>query len=111
MKSLGEIINEPNYLPGKTQIDYEKAAAYQEALEILDTLVKKKQLTYTAADAREPIWFHTIQIQFNFDDNYCQEFEGKVISELLSKVDTLLIDSEPIAGHWQLGSTLYGLKD
>ena len=111
MKSIEEILNADDRLPGKTQVNFDKAAAYQEAIAILDKLKAKKVLDYKADDAREPLSYHAIQVKFNFEDDYCQELDAKEISELLSKVDSLLVDSEPVSGEWQLGSRLYGLKD
>lgn len=111
MKSIEEILNSGERLPGKTQIDYKKAAAFKEACDILDGFKAKGVLTYKADDPREPLSYHAIQVKFNFESDYCQEFNAKEIAELLSKVDELLVDNEPVSGDWQLGSRLYGLKD
>ena len=108
---LGDLLNAKDRLPGKTQINFDKAQAFKEACEILDKLKAKGALDYTAEDPREQLSYHTIQIKFNFESDYCQEFDAREIAELLSKVDTLLVDSEPITGEWQLGSQIWGMTD
>ena len=111
MKSLEDIIFADDCLPGKTQINFEKAQSFKEACEILERLKAKGILDYEAEDPREPLSYHTIQVKFNFDNDPLVTMDAKEISELLSKVDKLLIDSEPISGEWQLGSRLWGMKD
>lgn len=111
MKSLEDIIYADDYLPGKTQINFEKAQKFKEACEILEKLKAKGILDYVAEDPREPLGYHTIQVKFNFDKDPMITMDAKEISELLSKVDKLLVDSEPISGEWQLGSRLWGIKD
>ena len=108
---MEDIIFADDHLPGKTQINFEKAQKFKEACEILDKLKAKGILDYKAEDPREPISYHTIQIKFDFDKDPIVEMDAREISELLSKVDSLLIDNEPVSGDWQLGSRLYGLKD
>ncbi len=110
MKSLEDIIFADDHLPGKTQINFEKAQHFKEACEILDKLKAKGILDYEAEDPREPISYHTIQVKFKYDENGDQIIKGAEVSELLSKVDELLI-TESAGDEWQLGSRLYGLKD
>ena len=110
MKSLDDIINADDSLPGKTQINFEKAQQFKEACEILDRLKAKGILTYEADDPRESISYHTIQVKFNFDGEPIVT-EASEISELLSKVDRLLIDDDSITGEWQLGSRIWTMKD
>ena len=112
-RSLRDIIfsDDADRLPGKTQINFDKAQKFKEACEILDSLQAKGVLTYDAQDPREPYSYHTIGIKFNFEDDYCQQFEASEIAELLSKVDNLLVDGDPVSSDWQLGSRLYNMTD
>lgn len=112
-KSLEQIImsDEPDLIKGKSQINFEKAAAFKEACGILDKLKAKGVLDYEAEDPRKPYSYHTIQIKFNFKENEDQIMDAKEVSELLSKVDALLVSEGSPSGEWQLGSRIYGMTD
>ena len=113
MKTLRDIImsDDADRLPGKTQINFEKAQNFKEACEILDKLKAKGILDYEAEDPRKPYSYHTIQVKFNFETEGEQLIDAKEISELLSKVDRLLVSEVSISGEWQLGSRLYNMVD
>lgn len=102
--------DEADKLPGKTQINFEKAASFKEACELLDKFKEKGILDYEAEDPRKPYSYHTINVKFKYDENGDQLIKANELSELLSKVDELLI-TEGRAGDWQLGSRLYGMTD
>lgn len=102
--------DEADRLPGKTKINFEKAASFKEACEILERFKAKGILDYEAEDPREPYSYHTIQVTFNYDENGDRILKTNELSELLSKVDELLI-SEGGSAEWQLGSRLYGMID
>jgi hypothetical protein len=111
VKSLEDIIFADDRLPGEAQINFAKAQNFKEACEILEGLKAKGFLDYEAEDPSKPLSYHTIQVKFNFKREPMITMDAKEISELLSKVDKLLVDSEPITGEWQLGSRLWSAKD
>ena len=113
MKDWRDIImsDDADKLPGKTQINFAKAQSFKEACEILDKLKAKGILDYEAEDPREPYSYHTIQVKFNFEKECDQLLDAREISELLSKVDRLLVSEDSISGEWQLGSRLYNMVD
>ncbi len=110
-RSLKEAImsDEPNILPGETQIDFKKAAEFKEACEILEKLKQQGKLDFKAEDARKPLGMHSIQIKWKWDDADMVEISAKEIAKVFSKMDTMVItNGDPTIA---LFSTLYGLKE
>lgn len=101
--------DEADKLPGKAKIDFEKAASFKEACEILGQFKEKGVLDFEAEDPREQYSYHTIQIKFRFDENGDRLINASELTELLSKVDELLVTEG--RDDWQLGSRLYKMTD
>lgn len=101
--------DEPNMLPGETQINFAKAAEFKEACEILEKLKQQRKLDYVAEDARKPLSLHSIQIKWKYDDADMVEISAREIAKVFSKMDTMVItNGDPTVA---LFSTLYGLKE
>ena len=101
--------DEADKLPGKAKVNFEKAASFKAACEMLEGLKAKGVLDFEAEDPREQYSYHTIQIRFKFDENGDRLIKTSELIELLSKVDELLVTEG--RDDWQLGSRLYGMID
>lgn len=101
--------DEPNMLPGETQINFKKAADFKAACEILEKLKQQGKLDYVAEDARKPLFLHSIQIKWKYDDGDMMEVSAKELSKVFANMDTVVItNGDPTVA---LFSTLYGLKE
>ncbi len=102
--------DEADLIPGKSRILYDKAQKYKEACEMLKSLSDKGLLTFKAEDPLRPYSLHCIWIKWNFEDKL-PEIPTNIMAEILSKMDTLLIDDDPLVSEWQLSSRLYVMVD
>ncbi len=111
MKNWREILesDEAARIKGKTQINFDKAAEYQEACELLEKLKQKGLLEYKAEDPREPYWLTAIQVRWIYDEHDMQSIPAKEMAEILSKFDFITVANED---EWiQLSSRLHGMAD
>lgn len=110
-RSLEDVImsDDANMLPGETQINFDKAADFKAACEILDKLKQQGKLDYVAEDARKPLAMHSIQIKWKYDDSDMDEVSAKELAKVFKNMDTMVITKgDPTIA---LFSTLYGLKE
>lgn len=108
-RSLEEVIMSDDILPGETQINFDKAADFKAACEILEKLKQQGKLEYVAEDARKPLSLHSIQIKWKWDDADMVEVSAKEIAKVFANMDTMVITNmdQTIA----LFSKLYSLKE
>ena len=92
-------------LDGKTQLDYDMAADWKAATDILDKLAAEGKLRYEADNPRKPFILHSITIHWNFDNNGFVEMDAKEIADVVSKTGSLLIDED--GAVWQLTQRLH----
>ena len=110
-RSLGEVImsDDPNMLSGETQINFEKAADFKAACKILEKLKQQGKLDYLAEDPKKPLYLHSIQIRWKWDDADMVEVSAREIAKVFASMDTMVITNgdQTIA----LFSRLYNLKE
>lgn len=110
-KTLEEAImsDEPNMLPGATQINFKKAAQFKEACSLLEKLKQQGKLDYKAEDAKVPLAMHSIQIKWKYDDGDMAEVPAKEMAKVFEKMDTICVTK---GIDWiALFTTLYKMRD
>ena len=108
MKDWREVLesDEMHRIKGKAKINFEKAAQFKEACELLDKLQAKGLLEYTAEDPRNPYSLHAIQIRWKYDDGDMQTLPPKELAEILERMDYVTVVN---GDEWiQLSSVEYG---
>ena len=83
---------------------------YKEACDMLGELSWRGLLDFEADDPLKAYFLHCINIKWNFE-NGNPEVSSKEVIDILSRMDSLLLDNEGISGEWQLSSTLYVMCD